>query len=166
MLLAVAAPGHCYDRIEAVGDVAMVIVASAAGGMPLLLDDRQGLVQLIKAAALDLTATMALKYSVHERRPDGGDNRSFPSAHSSVAFTSAEYLRKRYGWEYGIPAYALAGFVASSRVAADKHHVHDVLAGAAIGIASSCLFTTPNPEFALQAAAEPGYFGVRLTKTW
>jgi membrane-associated phospholipid phosphatase len=165
-LLTVTAAAHSYDTIEAVGDVATVVVAAAAGAMPLLLDDREGMVQLVKAAALDLTTTYALKYSIHERRPDGSDNESFPSAHSSVAFTSAEYLRKRYGWEYGIPAYGLAGFVAYSRVAADRHYVHDVLAGAAIGIASSCLFTTPNLRFTVHADVEPGYYGVRLTETW
>jgi membrane-associated phospholipid phosphatase len=165
-LLAVAATAHSYEKVEAVGDVATVVVAVAAGGMPLLLQDREGMLQLVKAAAVDLTTTMALKYAVHERRPDGEDNRSFPSAHSSVSFTAAEYLRKRFGWEYGLPAYGLATFVACSRVEAEKHHVHDVLAGAAIGIASSYLFTTPNPHFTLQTAVESGYFGVRLTKVW
>jgi len=165
-LLTVAGTAHSYEKVEAVGDVATVLVAVAAGGMPLLLQDREGMLQLVKAAAVDLTTTMALKYAIHERRPDGEDNHSFPSAHASVSFTAAEYLRKRYGWEYGLPAYGLATFVAYSRVEADRHYVHDVLAGAAIGITSSYFFTTPNLKFTLQAVAEPGYYGVRLTKTW
>lgn len=165
-LLAVATTAHSYEKVEAVGDVATVLLAVAAGGMPLLLQDREGMVQLIKAAALDLTTTMALKYAIHERRPDGADNHSFPSAHASVSFTAAEYLRKRYGWEYGLPAYGLATFVACSRVEADKHYVHDVLAGAVIGIASSYLFTTPNLRFTVQADVEPGYYGIRLTRDW
>jgi len=165
-LLAVAATAHSYEKVEAVGDAATVILVAAAGGVPLLLQDREGMVQLVKSAALGLTTTMALKYSIHERRPDGDDNRSFPSAHSSASFTAAEYLRKRYGWEYGLPAYGLATFVAYSRVEADKHYVHDVLAGAAIGIASSYLFTTPNPRFTFQAAVAPGYYGIRLTSAW
>jgi len=166
MLLSVVSTAYPYDKIEAVGDGAMVLVAVAAGGIPLLLDDREGLLQLVKSASLDLAATMALKYTVHERRPDDSDYHSFPSAHSSVAFTSAEYLRKRYGWEYGIPAYGLASFVAYSRVEADKHYVHDVLAGAAIGIASSYLFTTPNLKVNLSAEAAPGYYGLRLSQSW
>jgi len=165
-LLTVTATAHSYEKIEAVGDGAVVLVAVAAGGIPLLLDDREGLLQLVKSASLDLAATMALKYAVHERRPDGSDNHSFPSAHTSVAFTSAEYLRKRYGWEYGLPAYGLASFVAYSRVEADKHYFHDVLAGATIGMASSYFFTTANQKVNLSAEAAPGYYGLRLTQSW
>lgn len=154
------------DRVGTAGDIATVVVAAAAGGMTLALNDREGMLQLVKSAALDLAVTYGLKYSVSERRPNGEDRQSFPSAHASVAFTSAEYLRKRYGWEYGIPAYGLASFVAYSRVETDKHYFHDVLAGAAIGIAGSYIFTTPNLSFNVNAEAAPGYYGVRLTKAW
>lgn len=166
MLLTATENARAYEKIEAAGDIATVIVAAAAGGMTVGLKDKEGLVQLIKATALDLTATMALKYTIHERRPDREDNHSFPSAHSSVSFTAAEYLRKRYGWEYGVPAYALASFVAYSRVEANKHYIRDVVAGAAIGMASSYLFTTPNLQFTFRAEVEPGYYGVRLTRAW
>lgn len=165
-LPAVAAPAYCGTTIETGGDVATAIVVAVAGGMPLLLHDREGMEQLLKSAALDLAVTYGLKYTVKERRPDGSDDHSFPSVHSSVAFTSAEYLRKRYGWEYGIPAYGLAAFVAYSRVEADKHYSRDVLAGAAIGMASSYLFTSTNLQLNLSAEAVPGYYGVRLTQTW
>ena len=157
----------CFaDKIESAGDVATVIAAVAAGGVTLARSDREGMIQLVKSAAIDLGVTYGLKYSIHERRPDGSDNQSFPSAHTSVAFTSAEYLRKRYGWEYGIPAYGLASFVAYSRVESDKHYARDVIAGAAIGIASSYIFTTPNLQFNFNAEAAPGYYGIRLTKAW
>jgi membrane-associated phospholipid phosphatase len=160
-------PAVCFaDKIEAAGDVATVLVGAAAGGMTLALKDREGMVQLVKSAALDLGVTYGLKYSVHERRPDGSDNQSFPSAHTSVAFTSAEYIRKRYGWEYGIPAYGLASFVAYSRVESDKHYARDVIAGAAIGIASSYIFTTPNLRINFTAEAAPGYYGIRLSQLW
>jgi hypothetical protein len=78
-------------------------------------------------------ATAALKYSVDETRPDGG-SRSFPSGHTSLAFTGAEFIRKEYGWGWGAPAYLAAGFVGWSRVEAHRHYTRDVLAGAAIGI--------------------------------
>ncbi|SDZ06263.1 hypothetical protein [Nitrosomonas sp. Nm33] len=42
-------------------------------------------------------------------------------------------MRKRYGWKYGMPVYAVALFVAYSRVEPEQHHAHDVVAGAAIG---------------------------------
>lgn len=81
-------------------------------------------------------STYGLKYSVQEQRPNG-HGESFPSGHTSIAFAGAEFIRKRYGWGWGLPAYASAGVVGWSRVAAGKHWTHDVLAGAAIGILSN-----------------------------
>lgn len=166
LIFSVGSTAWSYDKIGPSGDVGIAVLTAAAGGMTLAFKDREGMLQLAESAALDLAVVVGLKYSVSERRPNGVDNHSFPSAHSSVAFTSAEYLRKRYGWEYGLPAYGLAAFVAYSRVAADKHYLHDVLAGAAIGIAGSYIFTTSNPNFNVSAEAAPGYYGVRLTKAW
>ncbi|HMA13016.1 MAG TPA: phosphatase PAP2 family protein, partial [Steroidobacteraceae bacterium] len=88
---------------------------------------------LLLALARAGVTTGALKYAVNETRPNGDPN-SFPSGHATAAFTGAEFLRKEYGWGWGAPAYVAASFVAWSRVKADKHYTHDVLAGAAIGI--------------------------------
>lgn len=80
--------------------------------------------------------TYGLKYAVDEERPNG-EGGSFPSGHTAVTFASAEFIRKQYGWAWGAPAYAAAGFVGWSRVATDDHWWHDVAAGAAIGILSN-----------------------------
>jgi hypothetical protein len=88
---------------------------------------------LLLALGRSSLATEALKRSVSERRPNGGQH-SFPSGHTSFAFTGAEFIRKEYGWAWGAPAYLAASFVGWSRVEAQAHHTHDVLAGAAIGI--------------------------------
>lgn len=78
-------------------------------------------------------ATAGLKYSIDETRPNG-EPRSFPSGHTSIAFTGAEFIRKEYGWRWAAPAYVAASFVGWSRVKANKHYVHDVLAGATLGV--------------------------------
>jgi membrane-associated phospholipid phosphatase len=88
---------------------------------------------LLLALGRSSLVTEALKAGVNERRPNGGHN-SFPSGHTSFAFTGAEFIRKEYGWRWGAPAYLAASFVGWSRVEAQAHHTHDVLAGAAIGI--------------------------------
>jgi PAP2 superfamily len=80
--------------------------------------------------------TYSLKYSVDEQRPNG-HGESFPSGHTSAAFAGAEFIRKQYGWWWGLPAYLSAGVVGWSRVEAGKHWTHDVMAGAAIGILSN-----------------------------
>ena len=167
-LLALSAPYSAYssDAVSTAGDAALVAVAAAAGGMTLWHKDTEGMIQLAESAALDLAVTYGLKYAVSERRPNDEDNHSFPSAHASVSFASAEYLRKRYGWEYGLPAYAAASFIGYSRVESKAHFVHDVLAGAAIGMASSYLFTTPYKDLKLTSDISPGYLGVKLSRAW
>ena len=48
---------------------------------------------------------------------------------------------RRRGADEGVPALALAGFTGLARVEARKHYWRDVLAGAAIGGASSLVLT-------------------------
>ena len=62
------------------------------------------------------------------------DEFSFPSGHSSVTFATATVLQRNFGWKAGVPAYALASYVAASRVQMKRHFFSDVAFGAAIGI--------------------------------
>jgi hypothetical protein len=89
--------------------------------------------ELALAFGRSIVVTEALKYTFNETRPNG-EGHSFPSGHTSFAFTGAEFIRKEYGWWWGMPAYAVAGFVGYSRVRSREHYTHDVLAGALIGI--------------------------------
>lgn len=104
--------------------------------------DRRGTLEFAESAGATLAVTYGLKYGLNTRRPNGGTH-SMPSGHTSISFASAEFLRKRYGWEWGIPMYAAASWVAYSRVESLQHHPQDVIAGAGIGILSSYLFTKP-----------------------
>lgn len=92
---------------------------------------------LFLALGRTVLATYALKYSVNEERPNGEDSHSFPSGHASVSFAGAEFIRKEYGWGWGVPAYLAAGFVGYSRVKAKDHYTWDVATGAMIGILSN-----------------------------
>ena len=82
--------------------------------------------------------TYGLKYAVNAERPDGG-GQSFPSGHTSAAFTGAEFIREQYGWGWGGAAYLAASYVGYSRIASERHHGRDVLAGAVIGILANHL---------------------------
>jgi membrane-associated phospholipid phosphatase len=99
------------------------------------------------------TLTEFAKNWVHRERPDGSDDKSFFSGHSSTTFTAASFLYREandffdtwkgtsnnttlrtslkiasftalYGW---------AGYVAYSRMRDNKHYVSDVVVGAAVG---------------------------------
>jgi membrane-associated phospholipid phosphatase len=80
--------------------------------------------------------TQGIKYATHRMRPDGSDSKSFPSGHTSSAFTVATVVTNYYGKKWGIPLYAFAGFVGVSRIEKGAHWPSDVLAGAALGYIS------------------------------
>ena len=79
-----------------------------------------------------------LKSWVNETRPDGAPH-SFPSGHTANAFLGAHMAYKEF--KDSSPAlaysgYALALFVAGSRLYNNRHWVADVVAGAGFGILS------------------------------
>ena len=134
-----AATHHGWATASTVGRDALVV---AALGIPVIKHDWNGAGQAALSIGTSYGATAGLKYVIHEERPDGSDDNSFPSGHTSVSFAAAATLEKRYGWQVGLPAHALAAFVGVARVEADKHFWHDVIAGAAIGEASGWLLTS------------------------
>ena len=89
---------------------------------------------------INAAVTYSLKHTIHEMRPDGTDNHSFPSGHTAVAFCGATTLMHEYRkvspW-IGVAGYAVATTVAVDRVRRNRHHWGDVVAGAAIGVASA-----------------------------
>jgi len=103
--------------------------------------DAEGLKQFGLTFGSSLALTSILKSTIKESRPDHSSYNAFPSGHTVWAFSSATYLHRRYGWQVGIPAYAIATAVGYSRVASKRHHLHDVIIGAGIGITASFLFT-------------------------
>lgn len=147
------------------GDALVFILPAAAAGLTIVYKDGQGTLQLGESAALAMGVTLGLKYTIEENRPNG-EPRSFPSGHTSISFASAEFARNRYGWKVGLLAYVLASFVGYSRVEAKQHYVHDVMAGATIGILSSTLFTRPYEGWHIQAEADHSYYGLRFTHNW
>ncbi len=99
--------------------------------------------RIVKSGATFLLCagtTYALKHSIHSMRPDGTDNRSFPSGHTAVVFCGATVLHKEYGkispW-ISVAGYAVATATALDRVRRNRHHWGDVAAGAAIGYLSA-----------------------------
>lgn len=78
-----------------------------------------------------------LKNTTNVTRPDGSDDRSFPSGHTATAFMTATMLTKEYGsvspW-IGVGAYSVAAATGLMRVANNKHWLSDVLTGAGVGI--------------------------------
>lgn len=93
---------------------------------------------VVLAEGLNAGMTRTLKYTVKEPRPDGGAY-SFPSGHTANAFLGAHMAYKEFkdsnAW-LAYSGYALATFVACSRLYNNRHWVADVVAGAGFGILS------------------------------
>ena len=82
----------------------------------------------------------ALKAMIKEERPDHSDNKSFPSGHAAMAFAAARSIDKEFRKDciwIPIAGYAAATAVGIQRVARDRHHWYDVVAGAAVGFGSA-----------------------------
>jgi hypothetical protein len=77
--------------------------------------------------------TAGMKAGFSRTRPDGSNDVSFPSGHTSMSFMWATVLSRNYGLKVGIPAYAVAGYVGATRLQENKHHMTDIFAGATIG---------------------------------
>lgn len=152
--------------IEYMGDVLAVIIPATAYGTTFYMDDEAGRIEFYKSIATATVATFGLKYTVKRERPDGSNNRSFPSAHTMFAFQGATFIHRRYGFNYAIAAYLGASFVGYSRIEADKHYLGDVLAGAAIGSLSSWFFTDRYKQLSLQPIAKDGTYGLNVTYLW
>lgn len=95
---------------------------------------------LFRAELLAQGLTIGMKESIRRKRPEGG-GFAFPSGHTTVSFASATVLQQHFGWRLGAPAYALASYVALSRVQMKRHYLSDVAFGAALGIAAGRTIT-------------------------
>lgn len=88
---------------------------------------------LLDAFVVNWGYTASLKAATRRERPNGEDDKSFPSGHTSNAFALAAVAERHYGWKVGVPAYAVASLVGVSRLQRNKHNLSDVVAGAALG---------------------------------
>jgi membrane-associated phospholipid phosphatase len=153
------------DAASRAGDVGAILlpVGSAAGA--LVAKDHKGLAQLAESYASAMAVVYVLKPLVDRTRPDGG-HQSFPSGHTASAFAGAAFLQMRYGWAFGLPAYAVASYVGYSRVEAKRHYTSDVVAGAAIGIGTNFLFTRHREHVAVAVDLGRGHAASFITVAW
>lgn len=143
LLSCAAAPKASGQQlVEDIGHYTQLGLPIGALGISIAKGDKQGAIMLAKSVLVESVVVFGLKNLIDRPRPVSG-GLSFPSGHTAISFTASTYLYKRYGWQYGVPATALAAFVGYSRYAPDepRHYFSDVVAGAAIGILTSWLFT-------------------------
>jgi hypothetical protein len=137
--------GRASDYLEG---ILLAEVLGTALATPSGEDSKEWVYSKAKGLSVELgaelataTVTEGVKSITNRERPSGGSN-SFPSGHSSGAFTSAALANRnlqyismsdnlRFALEVGNVLLATA--TAWARVEANAHYLSDVLAGAAIG---------------------------------
>ena len=150
------------SNTEKIGDFLTFAVPATAYGGTFYFDDEEGRTEFYKSYGTTMLATVALKYTVREKRPDNNDRDSFPSGHTASAISGAVFIHKRYGLSYALPLYAGAIYTGYSRIQVNRHHPRDVAAGAIIGALSSWYFTTPNEKFHVTPVIDSDYKGVTI----
>lgn len=94
------------------------------------------------AAGLTVGLTQLLKSTVHEVRPDGSNDNSFPSMHASLAYMGATVLSREFG--HISPWITIGGYTAATgtqmlRIGHNAHWMNDIFMGAGIGVVSTHL---------------------------
>jgi len=153
------------DTVSRAGDVGAIVLPAGAAAGALIAKDHKGLAQLAESYASAMAVVYVLKPLVDRTRPNGG-HQSFPSGHATSAFAGAAFLQRRYGWAFGIPAYAVASFVGYSRVESKNHYTGDVVAGGVIGIATNLLFTHRREHVTVVVDLGRGHAGSSIAVAW
>lgn len=157
-------PLFATDRLQILGDILQVVLPVSAFALTLKHHDTEGTRQFGESFGTTLGVTYALKYGINENRPNGGKH-SFPSGHTSAAFSAAEFIQKRYGGK-GALWYVISAFVAYSRVESRQHYTHDVVAGAVIGILGSDHFTRHYKDCHIKVFSSGKSQGLEMSRDW
>lgn len=164
LVFPVALMSQTKSRVRKSTDFLFSTPIAAGITTALIKKDYVGLKQLAFSTGTAIVTNYALELSVKKVRPDHTGKHAFPSTHTLIAFTGAEYVQRRYGWKWGLPAFFVSSYVAWGRVNAEKHDWWDVAAGAAIGVGASYAFTKPLKNANITIV--PAHKGVVITATF
>jgi len=90
---------------------------------------------MFKATLYAGLVTSIIKYTVREPRPNNiQEKNSFPSGHTTTAFTFATVVATEHEWYWGLAAIGMAALTGYSRMNDGRHFLHDVAAGMTIGV--------------------------------
>lgn len=115
--------------------------------------------EIVTGFVLSSVVMEGLKKAVNRTRPGDAHpdlvfpsapvhGQSFPSGHTSLAFSTAAELSIQYKkWYITVPAYLWAGSVGYSRMYLGKHYPSDVIGGAVVGVGSVYLNSWLNKKF-------------------
>jgi membrane-associated phospholipid phosphatase len=137
--------GLLPDQVSRFGDLYGVIGSGILLPLSIIItskatdDSNREMKEKLEFAASALVAngvtTVILKKLIGRERPNGLNNHSMPSGHTSQSFAVAAVVNEIYGQNAGIIAYLIASLVGISRINDNDHYLSDVIIGAGIGTA-------------------------------
>ncbi len=167
ILLLFSTFSHANGKTERAGDILTLLIPAVAYTTTLYNEDTKGQIEFYKSYGSTIALTHILKETVRAPRPHRPKSHtSFPSGHSSSAFSGAAFIHKKYGLKYAMPAYLGAVYTAYSRVHAEKHYTRDVVAGALLGIGFSWYFTTPYKNLHVAPTVNNASYGLQFDYKW
>jgi hypothetical protein len=120
---------------------------------------------LVQAQILTELLVEPIKFATRRERPDGSNRQSFPSGHAAITVATATVIERHLGWRKSLLGYAIASYVAASRLHDNRHYLSDVIFGAAVGsIAGRTVVHHAADYWAVTPVAVPGG-GVALLVT-
>ena len=120
---------------------------------------------LLRALIVSQLLTQGIKVAVQRDRPTG-ESCAFPSGHASATFATASVLERHLGFRGAWPTFAIAGYVAISRLHDNRHFLSDVVFGSALGIATGWTVVGRHgrSNYALMPQPVPGGIMVSLIR--
>ncbi|MDQ7085166.1 MAG: phosphatase PAP2 family protein [Sulfurovum sp.] len=167
VLLLLYSNNYAKSNTELAGDILTLLIPSIGLGATLYTEDRNSSIEFLKAYGSTALVTHILKNTVKKQRPNNANSyTSFPSGHTSSAFSGASFIHRKYGIEYALPAYIGAIYTGYSRVKAEKHYTIDVIAGALVGIGFSWYFTSPYKNLQVIPTIGNNNYGIKVDYQW
>ncbi len=151
------------------GDINQVTNTLVSLTLSTYYNDKEGALDIGFSFLSAQATTLSLKYAFNEtelgRRPNGGEH-SFPSGHTTAAFSGVYFLHKKYGPYFSIPALFLAMSVGHSRIEGNYHHLRDVIVGALISISYDYFYTEKKRWKIFVAPNEEGHVTFMASKSF
>jgi membrane-associated phospholipid phosphatase len=165
---AVAATDGYSDK-ELSADIVTLLLPVTTWGIAHYKDDGDGEGQFFRSTGVSLLLNSSLRLAFNETdwgtRPNGSPY-GFPSGHAAFVTSSAAFLQDRFGWKFGVPAYALVGYVSYVRVDTDHHRWRDIGAAVALSMGVSRLFVTPHDATHIAPIVGPDWLGMRIERSF
>ncbi len=126
------------------------INAAAQVLIPIILQDKIGMMQAAYVGATTFIVTRVLKKSFNHfsvsgvplgQRPNGGQD-NMPSGHSSITSSAMYFVCRRYGAKHAIYLVPIMILTMYARVMLKAHTVSAVIAGCVLGIIVAALLTS------------------------